>query len=645
MKKIITLAVLGVYLLCGLSVSADEIAEEVSENATGLIEMTDEQWDRFNATLPMIVNVLPNEIALNRLTNSESYDIMTLSEETDINIETAALGEELIYSYPGQNSAGATGTAEFPLSDEVDVSESLTFPPIGNQDTINSCVAWSLGYYQLTNNNCVVRGLSAKDSSGNAIKENIMSPAFIYELVNGGIDNGAFYDEACAAILNYGCPDKESYSKTLTSSNLKKWCTDNEIWNLALYNKPQKITYGEIEVHEPVTAETEGVVNIKKILSNGYVVTVPTFVNSFVITKKTSSGESGCRYMRDTYRGSHAMTVVGYDDSFWVDVNNNGSEDTGEIGAFKVANSWGKNDSDFTNGYIWIPYDALGIESGVSGVSTSRESLFKNYYFIEPKKEYTPLLVANVELTTQKRNQIAVRVGVSDTNNTEPTEIIGVSGEHKIAFNSAAESLLHTQEGYTLLDKSFKNTSEEETIVVPFDLTPVITKAYGNVGRTENSDIRIYIEVTDTVNDNSNITLGDVTITEPITGKSTVCTDVADKITNNNSVIKTVDLKITPFLVHSEEQDIELTFNNNIFAGSTGNNIYWLKNNNISYPIINESMFVSNNTITLTPPNNKYTYETKYELHISGNLKTMGGNLMQNEKIVLIYALGEFYQY
>ena len=34
------------------------------------------------------------------------------------------------------------------------------------------------------------------------------------------------------------------------------------------------------------------------------------------------------------------MTVLGYNDDIWVDINNNGIVDTGER-AFRIANSWG----------------------------------------------------------------------------------------------------------------------------------------------------------------------------------------------------------------------------------------------------------------------------------------------------------------
>lgn len=63
--------------------------------------------------------------------------------------------------------------------------------------------------------------------------------------------------------------------------------------------------------------------------------------------------------------GAHSMTIVGYNDDVWVDINGNGIVEDQEKGAFKVANSWG--DSGINNGYLWISYDALNSTTLVSG--------------------------------------------------------------------------------------------------------------------------------------------------------------------------------------------------------------------------------------------------------------------------------------
>ena len=59
------------------------------------------------------------------------------------------------------------------------------------------------------------------------------------------------------------------------------------------------------------------------------------------------------------------MTVVGYNDDIWVDINSNGFVDPGEKGAFRIANSWGTGWGE--GGFCWMSYDALKNPSAVSG--------------------------------------------------------------------------------------------------------------------------------------------------------------------------------------------------------------------------------------------------------------------------------------
>lgn len=645
MKKFIAI-LLTTALFCqyGTAIFAEgSMNEETNEQfGLGLESMTDEQWSEFKSTLPLITDIKPNSIALSRTEENEQVSIQTFAADTS-DTQAAALGSEMTYTYPGQSAAGATAPSDFPLTSAVDVSSSLTFPKIGNQGSLNSCVAWSMVYYQLTNNNCVVRGLNAKTASGNAVNENVMSPGFVYTLINGGLNNPTYYDEACAAITSYGSPSVNDFSADMTASSIQSWCTSTDVWNKAIYNKPAKITYGYIDTSSTVNSETPGVLNLKRILSNGYVVTIPTYVNSFNYTRNTTGGVWGCRYASNTELGGHAMTVVGYDDNFWVDVNGNGKKDYGETGAFKIANSWGTNAYYYTNGYVWVPYDALGSTSAVSGAPSGRDPVFRDYYFIEPKKDYTPLLIANVTLKTNKRNQIAVKIGISDADAEEAKSSISVVKNHNIAFNTMAKSFLVTYGNKAILDKNFSGGNYEETVTVPFDLTPVIKSAYGTTGFAANSTKKLYVEVTDDVNNGSTVTLGNVTIIEPITGKEAACTNTGDLIADNSSVTKTVDFQITPFVGYSKTQDINVTFNSNLDADSVSGNLFLKAPDN---QIITPEYSVNNKKITIySPPTAGYTDDVKYELHMGTPIKSLGGNHLSAEKIIYVYILDDLQVY
>ena len=80
---------------------------------------------------------------------------------------------------------------------------------------------------------------------------------------------------------------------------------------------------------------------------------------------KQNNLDEACIYRVSYHPIGHALTVVGYDDTVWCDINADDVPQAAEFGAFKVANSWG--DSWENNGYCWVAYDALNTNSSVPG--------------------------------------------------------------------------------------------------------------------------------------------------------------------------------------------------------------------------------------------------------------------------------------
>lgn len=618
----------------------DEALEEETEYATGLAFMTDEEWAAFNATLPRISEVYPNEIAISRV--QDAVQPLSLDDDNVPDYEVAEIGNEMRYTYPNETGAGASGNVDFPLASAVDVSASLTFPPIGNQEDIGSCVSWSLVYYQLTNNNCVARGKNARDENGNMIEENVMSPTFTYVLTNGGRNGITYFDDAAASIMAYGSPTAAEYDYHMSNAGIRKWPTDKNIWENALYNKPATIAYDGFSIGNPVDGNNIALKKIKKILSNGYVVTIPTIANAFVYTRRTSTNEYAVRYVDLSSQDGHAMTIVGYDDNFWIDVNNNNVVDDGERGAFKLANSWGEGASNHNNGFIWVAYDAIGSESNLENMPEDRTYMFKDFYYIEPQKDYTPLLVAEVELTTRKRNQITVKLGVSDTNSNQPTMLLPlVTGGNNIAFNNMAASILETTLTQGLLDLNFSGHVGTENATFAFDLTPVIKSVYKNTGLAANSNLRFYVQLIDEVDNGYDITLGDVTLYEPMTGKTATCQNTAPLSAMNNAVTKTVDFSVTPLLGRNTTQEINIYFNGKIDESTLQNSIYIKHNEDVFYP---ETELYGDNRIIIYPPDFDIGYDTNtcYDIHIGTGLKTLGGNGFAEEKTVPFYILANY---
>lgn len=626
MKKALFIVLLCVLVFTSVSVmNAEEIEGPTEGFYTGLAEMTDEELEAFHNTLPRIVDVKPNSIALSRLSEDESL----LLE----NVEVAELGEEMVYAVPGEETSLMSTTIEFPLTDAVDVSESPTFPPIGDQGSTNSCLPWALCYYQLTNNTCVVRGLHAKTEAGEVVSENVMAPGFIYSLVNGGTDSGSNFYEVCHNLAGFGCPTINKHDLEITAENLKRLNPDTNVWHEAIYNKPKVITYIPKPTDDVVNVETNSLVQVKKILSNGYVVTFSTRIAAWNFTNTTTTEEYACSYMKNVQEAGHAMTIVGYDDNFWIDINDNGNRDDGEFGAFKVVNSWGYESSLFPQGFAWIAYDALGNESGVLNAPEDRISAMKeDFYVLIPWKNYTPLLVAEIEITASCREYICTTFSVSCENDPEYFSPILVNEVVSTIFYSWKDSMTPDKEAI-----SFSGATGEETIIVPFDLTSIISDRFGTIA--PGTSLRVYISVEDgNSKDSLSVSYGNVKIIEPISGKTVEYSGGEQFISYFQNPVKYIDFEITPFVGYNKGQNITLEFNSSIQEKSVSGNIYLVSSGDVMFCPKYE---VIDNKIVIYAPGAGYDFNTNYKLYITDGVITKGGNRLKHNREILIYILTE----
>ena len=162
---------------------------------------------------------------------------------------------------------------------------------------------------------------------------------------------------------------------------------------------------------------------VKSLLTNGYVVVFGTYIHSWQFTtisddllteEDNAFVGKPVGYWLNGSSGGHAMTIVGYNDHLWVDINGNGTVDSGEKGALRIANSWGAGWKD--GGFAWFAYDAINSPSAVDGgPNTGRtRGMYSNAYHLVPKSTYTPRLVAEFTLNHARRNQLYIRLGISD---------------------------------------------------------------------------------------------------------------------------------------------------------------------------------------------------------------------------------------
>lgn len=261
------------------------------------------------------------------------------------------------------------------LPDSCDNSTSDAFPEIICQIG-NSCTCYAITYYQMTYEYNKVMGRAAKDDEGNNIDKNVFSPAFTYNLVNEGKDNGASFFECYDVLKDQGTTtiDKIPFKNYREKNYLTSYHGYDGIWEDALKYRISdyyQIEVGNDEEDTSVTSpDDEDLYEIKNALAKGEVLTfaVSDFYefengdNIATFKKDNKTNQIVTKY-EDKGGVAHAMTIVGYDDTIEVDINGDGIIEDGEKGAFKIANSHGAKYGN--HGYMWVSYDAINNVSSV----------------------------------------------------------------------------------------------------------------------------------------------------------------------------------------------------------------------------------------------------------------------------------------
>jgi hypothetical protein len=280
----------------------------------------------------------------------------------------------------------------------VDHSNESWFPPIGNQDGQGSCVAWAVGYYMKTYQEAKEHGwdLSAALWEGGyyghpslAYQDEIMSPAFIYNLINYGVDGGSTFYDAINLVCSIGV---SSWKKMpYNHADHTSWPSE-EAWNEAPFYRGNSSGYEYLWL-----SDDQDVTDLKNWIASGHLAIIGVDADQY--SQLTDSDV----WTLDNYVNpseNHANTIVGYDDSIEY-------LEEGQVrhGAFKIANSWGVGGwENVPDGFYWISYEAMKQRLG-----------YCMFYY--DMIGYQPMLLASFRMDHSKRGECRIIVGMGNKNN------------------------------------------------------------------------------------------------------------------------------------------------------------------------------------------------------------------------------------
>ena len=193
------------------------------------------------------------------------------------------------------------------------------FPPPGNQGERSSCTGWAVGYAMMTYYKNVEFDRDV------TLPENQFSPSYIYNQIYVGVDEGSYVEHAAMLYFTQGGCSIQSMPYDLYDYTAQP-TYDNHMEALKYKVKSWGLIYNAS--------------NIKACLAEGIpvILTFPTYDNFYNFTPSN--------YIYSKYEGrhigSHAVCLVGYDDS---------------KNAYKFINSWGT--AWGLNGYGYISYNLV----------------------------------------------------------------------------------------------------------------------------------------------------------------------------------------------------------------------------------------------------------------------------------------------
>jgi hypothetical protein len=278
----------------------------------------------------------------------------------------------------------------------VDHTTKPWFPPVGNQDGEGSCTTWAVAYYIKTFQEAKEHGwdLSGAEWLGGyfghptpTYQDRIISPDFVYHLINGGVDGGSSFYDAINLMCTIGASSWNEMPYDPTDST--SWPSE-EAWREApLYRGNSSGTeYLELGTDDDL-------ISLKNWIVTDHLAVIAVDADQY------SSLTSKDLWTVDNYVSpvvNHANTIVGYDDNITYT-----EEGETRQGAFKIANSWGEGftGESIPDGCYWISYEAM-----------KRRVLYCMFY--RDRVGYDPKSVASFRVDHSKRGECDISIGMGN---------------------------------------------------------------------------------------------------------------------------------------------------------------------------------------------------------------------------------------
>ncbi len=362
-----------------------------------------------------------------------------------------------------------------PLPAVVDNSQQIWFRPIFNQDGGSCGQASGIGYlftYEINR----IRNLPAHLPR---YRQNHYPTHYTWNYINGGTGSGSFYysgwdrikDSGIPNVDTYGCLYEDLWMPLPVNERRTVWMTGYDKYQSSLTNRVD-MEYYSINVSTPEGletlkhwlndhgkgAETGGLVN--------FGAKMPDPEKDYGVIPY-GSDEAGKKIVLKFGHGSnHAMTIVGYNDNIKYDFNEDdeftnpeGNMAEWEIGAVKVANSWGTSYPDpYSDGFVYVPYRLLA-----SGPGTIASTV----HVLDIKEEsHTPKVTMRAKIQHPERNRIEMLTGLAANPDSEnPTHT-----QSYRAYRLSTSPPSHTNGGGYLPMQGIN----DEPIEVELDVTEIL---------------------------------------------------------------------------------------------------------------------------------------------------------------------------